>query len=94
MKEKPGKVVAERVYTRRRQLGITQEELSQRSGLRQGMISQIEAGKNMDIAAGNLMALARGLGVSLDYLVGFTNDEAIMPMQPAIKRGRRPKVGV
>ena len=75
MKEHPGKVVAERVYTRRHQLGLTQEALSHRSGLRQSMISQVEANRYNDITAGTLMALAKGLEVSLDYLVGLTDLE-------------------
>jgi transcriptional regulator with XRE-family HTH domain len=70
MGEPPGYIVAQRVRARRRALGWTQEELARRCGLHQSAIARVEAGRSRNIETRTLIALADGLGVSVDYLVG------------------------
>jgi len=76
MGEHPGYIVAQRVRARRRSLGWTQEELAQRTGLRQSAIARVEAGKSKNIETRTLIKLADGLDVSIDYLVGREELEA------------------
>jgi transcriptional regulator with XRE-family HTH domain len=75
--EHPGYIVGRRARRRRRDLNMTQEELSKRSGLRQSTIARIESGTTRNLETRTLIALAEGLGVSLDALVGRA------PMPPA-----------
>jgi DNA-binding XRE family transcriptional regulator len=49
--------------------GLTQSDVAERAGLRQGYIADIEAGKKTGSAA-SLKAIAAALGVPLDVLVG------------------------
>ena len=49
--------------------GLTQSDVADRAGLRQGYIADIEAGKKTGSAA-SLKAIAAALGVPLDVLVG------------------------
>jgi len=72
--EDPGRIVARRVKERREAFGWTQEELSRRSGIRQGGIARIESGKNRNIETSTLIALAKALDVSTDWLLGLTPD--------------------
>jgi DNA-binding XRE family transcriptional regulator len=48
--------------------GLTQTEVAERAGLRQGYIADIEAGKKAGSAA-SLKAIAAALGVPLDVIV-------------------------
>ena len=49
--------------------GLTQTDVAEKAGLRQGYIADIEAGKKMGSAT-SLKAIAAALGVPLDVLVG------------------------
>jgi DNA-binding XRE family transcriptional regulator len=49
--------------------GLTQIEVAERAGLRQGYIADIEAGKKTGSAT-SLKAIAAALGVPLDVIVG------------------------
>jgi DNA-binding XRE family transcriptional regulator len=53
----------------RKYRGVTQSDVAQRAGLRQGYIADIEAGRKTGSAA-SLKAIAAALGVPLDVLVG------------------------
>lgn len=53
----------------RKYRGLTQIEVAQRAGLRQGYVADIEAGKKTGSAA-SLKAIAAALGVPLDLIVG------------------------
>jgi DNA-binding XRE family transcriptional regulator len=57
------------VRTIRQFRGLTQSDVAQRAGLRQGYIADIEAGKKTGSAT-SLKAIAAALGVPLDILVG------------------------
>jgi DNA-binding XRE family transcriptional regulator len=53
----------------RKYRGLTQIEVAERAGLRQGYIADIEAGKKTG-SASSLKAIAAALGVPLDVIVG------------------------
>ena len=53
----------------RKYRGLTQIDVAERAGLRQGYIADIEAGKKTGSAA-SLKAIAAALGVPLDVIVG------------------------
>jgi transcriptional regulator with XRE-family HTH domain len=53
----------------RKHRGLTQMEVAERAGLRQGYIADIEAGKKKGSAA-SLKAIAAALDVPLDVIVG------------------------
>ena len=54
----------------RERLGWSRETLAHRSGVSWAAISQIESGRRSDVRLSTLSALARALGVSIDYLSG------------------------
>ena len=58
-----------RLRTLRESLGLSQLELSRRSGIAQESLSRIETDRR-DPRLGTLQRLARGLGLSLDQLMG------------------------
>lgn len=60
--------VGERIMRRRKKLGLTQEELAERSGLTTQFVSYAESGKRA-MRPENLMKIAAALGVSTDYLL-------------------------
>jgi transcriptional regulator with XRE-family HTH domain len=59
-----------RVRQLRKDLGLTQEELSFRCGIHTNYLSSVERGER-NIALINIDALARGLGVSISNLFDF-----------------------
>jgi len=67
MGEAEGKVSV--LYMRRRQLGLTQLELAILSGVPQGTISRLEAGKRSRPGAHLLGLLAGVLGCSIEQLL-------------------------
>ncbi len=66
------RVFCERLKELRQEKGIGQEELANRIGVSRGVISLWENGLR-EPTMGNLAALARFFGVSLDYLVGLND---------------------
>ena len=50
-------------------MNLTQEELSERSGVGRVTISRLETGELKETTAGTLSKLARALNVSIDKLV-------------------------
>lgn len=63
-------------------LGLSQRELSQRSGLTQAQISRIENGV-VDMRISSLMALAKELGLELNF------NKQVLPHLPARKGSRK-----
>lgn len=57
-----------RIKLARREAGLKAEELSEMAGITPQFLSEVERGKK-GIGSYNLAALARGLGVSADYLL-------------------------
>jgi len=64
-------VLGERVRKRRSELGLTQEQLSAATGLKQFHISRIESGAIKDVKGETLVRLARALRVRTDFLLGL-----------------------
>lgn len=62
----------QRIFQRRKQLGMSQEELAALTGTSQRQISKYETGKN-DPTAGVLADLAQALQTTTDYLLGLTD---------------------
>lgn len=60
--------------------GLSIARLAQRSGITQGYLSQIEAGKRPTPGIGTLIALASAFRISLDELTGF--DLEAVPVEP------------
>ncbi|MEZ3423535.1 MAG: helix-turn-helix domain-containing protein [Lachnospiraceae bacterium] len=60
--------VGKRVMERRKQLGLTQEQLAERSEVTTQFVSYAESGKRA-MRAENLMKIAAALEVSTDYLL-------------------------
>lgn len=60
--------VGQRIMERRKKMGMTQEELAERSGLTTQFVSYAESGKRASRPE-NLMKIAAVLGVSTDYLL-------------------------
>lgn len=67
--------IGARIRARRRELGWTQEELARRLGLRQNVISRLEAGNVNNPSVQMIRSLARVLGVTADYLIGMYDDD-------------------
>lgn len=65
-------VLATRVLDRRTHLGLSQSELGERAGVTQQTIGNIESGETT--RPRSLPEIARVLGVSVDWLVGATDD--------------------
>ena len=67
--------LGDRLKRERVRHGWSQNELSRLSGVRQALISELEAGKKLDTTGLVLKRLARTLGVTMDYLAGMYEDE-------------------
>lgn len=75
MSEKKGpSVFGERLYIIRKARGLTQEQLEAKSGVSSAMISHFETGERQKASADNLVKLAEALNVSIDYLLGRTEE--------------------
>ena len=89
----------QQLKTFRKQRGLTQLDLAQRSGVPQPLISDLEAGKRDGVTLEMAWRLARTLSVSLDHLAGTWEGAAepalgdtapaVTPPAGARRRGRR-----
>ena len=61
--------IAKRIRARRRELDMTQQELSDKSHVSRLTISLIENSKCNDILVGTLTTLASALGVSVEFFL-------------------------
>jgi len=68
------KVLASRVLLSRRDLDWDQKQLSEQSGVSRPYISQIERARKTNISVDVLFSLADALGVTVQYLMGLTDD--------------------
>lgn len=68
--------LGERVRQARRDAAMTQETLSNLTGLRQFHISRIENGTIKEVMTDTLKALTEALHVSADYLIGNVDKPA------------------
>jgi transcriptional regulator with XRE-family HTH domain len=61
---------------RRLQIGLSQGELSRRTGIPTTRLSEFENGVRTDMTLSTALKLARALGMSLDALAGTWEEEA------------------
>jgi transcriptional regulator with XRE-family HTH domain len=64
--------IAENIVSRRKEMGLTQVELSHKAEIPQGMISEIERGK-VNITISTLEKLANALDVEVSELIRESN---------------------
>ena len=64
--------VGERIRSRRRELGWTQDELARRAGISKSFLSDLENGRR-SVSADNLFDIARTLSLSMDFLMTGTS---------------------
>lgn len=60
--------LGKRIRECRLKAGLSQRELARQAGLRHALISRLETGHKHDVLVSTLLALARTLDTSLDYL--------------------------
>lgn len=70
-------VFGRRVRSLRDARGWTQEELSDHSKVPAAMISHFETGQRQKASADNLVKLANAFDVTLDYLLGRTDEPGV-----------------
>ena len=90
-------ILGERIHLTRRRVGLSQVELAARANISPTTLNRVELGRQK-LYAETLVTLAQILGVSVDYLVGMTNedrprtppdrqaDEDTPPLQPTRQR--------
>ena len=61
------KEIGKRLRERRHQLGLSQEAVGAKAGIRQGIVSAMERGENLSVD--NLLGVMTPLDSSLDYLI-------------------------
>lgn len=99
MTEGLAKVTGRNIRAAREKLGIPQRELARRVGVSSAGVSNWERGDG-EIGAGNALAVARELGVSLLWLLGVADDsderyragwdDCAAAITAALKRGEAP----
>lgn len=72
--KKEPSIFGKRLKVIRRVRGLTQEELESKSGVSSAMISHFETGERQKASADNLVKLAEALNVSIDYLLGRSDE--------------------
>jgi transcriptional regulator with XRE-family HTH domain len=75
--------IGDRIRKRRQELRISQQELSDMTGVRRATISDLESGKRTGMTLDTAKALARALGVSIDYLADTWGEGEENQLQPA-----------
>jgi transcriptional regulator with XRE-family HTH domain len=60
--------VGDRIKKRRKELGLSQQDICGRVGLSKSFFSELESGKR-NVSSSNLHAIGKELGVSLDWLM-------------------------
>jgi len=69
--------IGERIRKRRQKLGLSQQELADKAGVRRPAISELESDKQLGLTVDTAKRLARVLGVGIDYLAGTWEDEIL-----------------
>ena len=81
--------VGENILNRRRELGLTQEELAKRMGYKsKSTINKIEMGIN-DIPQGKIVKFAEVLSTTPAQLMGWNDDEETPPDKVELTEGEK-----
>lgn len=62
-------MIGERIKKRRKELGITQQELAAKVGVSRNSLSRIETADVPNMTVYTAMRIAQVLGISMDFLV-------------------------
>lgn len=62
-------MIGERIKKRRKELGITQQELAAKVGVSRNSLSRIETADVPNMTVYTAMRIAQALGISMDFLV-------------------------
>jgi transcriptional regulator with XRE-family HTH domain len=68
------KLLGQRLLLSRRDLDLDQIELAAKSGVSNTYISDLERGRTRNVSVDVVLSLADALGVSIQYLLGLTED--------------------
>src|ERR1043166_8663523 len=80
-----------RLRSRRRQLGLSQEVLAAKLGIRTASISRYEQGVYHEMTFARLRDIARALQTSTDFLLGLSNDAGPIPDRRCPADGHSPE---
>lgn len=78
------KELSRQVLKRRREMGLSQEDLAQKADISRNYISLIERGEARNVSLNILDRLATALGTTLAELTGESNQESIL-ISPALR---------
>jgi transcriptional regulator with XRE-family HTH domain len=67
--------IGKKVYRLRAERKLTQQELAERAGVSQAIISRLETDDRTNVTSDVLKGLAKALGCTTDYLVGMHEEE-------------------
>lgn len=84
-------VLGERLRLMRRRKGFTQQRLGALVGLSEATINRLEGGQASSIQIGALVLMSERLEVSIDYLLGRSDDPALAwrPAAPSADAGAK-----
>lgn len=87
--------MGERIRSLRIQQGLTQEELGLKVGVQKSAIYKYETGLVVNLKRSTIEKLALALGVKPSYLMGLSDEEAVIPpgFSPLPKLDKVPLVG-
>lgn len=71
-------IIGKRIKQVRENLPMEQQELAKRMGLTKSAMSKVESGA-VDVNSSSLEKYSKILGVSVNYLLGVTNDPSPLP---------------
>jgi transcriptional regulator with XRE-family HTH domain len=77
MDDRAWQTLGERLHLTRRRRGMTSKELAVKVGTGRTTISRLENNNKPAVSFAVVVRIAQALGVSLDYLVGWKDSEAI-----------------
>ena len=76
--------LGEKIQRLRTERGLTQQELADRAGVSQTIISRLESKARHNVNADVLKGLAKALGCTTDYLVGMHEDDESESLATAV----------
>ena len=75
-----------RIEKRRKELGLTQEDVAEQVGVKKSTVSRWESGTIKEMRRDKLLSLASTLQTSVNYLLGLTDDPSVKPEMSALEK--------